>query len=243
MYNNEEANKNEIVDSFGESMLNSSLDMFSDWGESSIDLLFDDDIIRNIPIIKSIYAVGKVAICLRDKFFCQRTLAFLQEFTNDQISKEALEKHIEKLNDEKRLKKEYETVIQYLDLCTKDKQAQLLARFYLGFLKGEISEEVFDELADVNRRMLLCDYDMIKKIVLLHNYTGVSEDEEPMVSRLVSLGLAIDYRLHATVMVTEDYEDEGVILSALGKVFGNYLEVSRGDMKYNLERKSRYDRP
>ena len=233
-----------LVDSFERSIINNSLDIVMDFTEVGIDLLFEDGIIKEIPIIKTVYTLGKAAVSVRDKFFCQRVLAFIQEFNNGGLTSYDIEKHKIEISDDKKLKKELETVLQYIDLCTKTTQAQILARFYRGYINGEISWEVFEELSDINSRMILCDYDMIKTIVLITNYQNISDEEEPMINRLTSLGLTIDNRAKGSALLTEDFADnDGVVLSALGKVFGRYLNVSRRDINIKLERNSRYDMP
>lgn len=138
---------------------------------------------------------------------------------------------------------ELETVLQYIDLCMKTAQSKVLARFYRGYINSEISWEVFEELSDINSRMLLCDYEMIKTIVLIPNYQNISDQEEPMISRLTSLGLTIDNRVKGSALVTEDSDNDGVVLSVLGKVLGRYLNVSKRDIDIKIERNSRYDLP
>ena len=48
-----------LIDSFEKSIINNSLDSVMDLTELGIDLLFEDGIIKEIPIIKTVYALGK----------------------------------------------------------------------------------------------------------------------------------------------------------------------------------------
>jgi len=85
-----------IIKAFEESLIENCLDPTMDFLEDSIDVIFDDEVLKNIPIVKSIYAAGKTIVSIRDKYLCKRIIAFFKEFNQDRLSKEKLQAHIEK---------------------------------------------------------------------------------------------------------------------------------------------------
>ena len=235
--------ENSLVKAFGESIKENIIDTAIDIAEIGIDAILEDSVLKEIPIIKTVYVMSNCALSIRDKFFCQRTLVFLQEFERGKIKQDDIENHIARVGREG-INKEIEVLIQYIDLCTKIEHSKMLARFYIGYLRGEITRDVFDELAEANRRVFICDYQYLKQLVLLPKITDVSEDDESTVNRLSALGLVIDSRSKpGGFLVVEEYVDEGVHLSRFGKIFGRYLYVTRDNFSISVDKHSRYDKP
>lgn len=232
-----------LVKAFGESIKENIIDTAIDIAEIGIDAIFQNSVLKEIPIIKTVYAMSNCALSIRDKFFCQRTLAFLQEFEQGKVKQDDIENHISSVGREG-INKEIEVLIQYIDLCAKIEHSKMLARFYIGYLRGEITRDVFDELAEANRRVFICDYQYLKQLVSLTKITDVLEDDESTVNRLSALGLVIDSRIKMEgVRVVEQYVDRGVHLSRFGKVFGRYLNVTRDNLSISVDKVSRYDKP
>lgn len=235
--------ENSLVKAFSESIKENVIDTTIDIAEIGIDAILEDSVLKEIPIIKTIYALSNCALSIRDKFFCQRTLAFLQEFERGEVKQDDIENHISSVGREG-INKEIEVLIQYIDLCTKIEHSKMLARFYIGYLRKEITRDGFDELAEANRRVFVCDYQYLKQLVLLPKITDVSEDDESTVNRLSALGLVIDSRSKpGGFLVVEEYVDEGVHLSRFGKIFGRYLYVTRDNFSISVDKHSRYDKP
>lgn len=218
---------NGLIKSFEDSLLGNFIDPTTDLVEVAVDSLFEDGIIKDIPIVKYIYSVGKTIVCIRDKYLCKRLIAFIQEFNQNNISKEQLQKHINELCDNNRLQFEYEKVILYIDLCTEEVQSKYIARFYIAYLNREINWETFTELAEANRRMFINDYSVLRYIASQKYVDSVNEDEESAVSRLASLGLLSDTRLNTITggfLVTEDCKREPIKILNLGAIFSNYID-------------------
>ena len=216
----------DLIRPFRESLIGDFSDPFTDVLEASIDSFMEDGIIKEIPIIKFLYAGGKTVLSIRDKYLCKRLLVFIQEFRKGNLSQNDLERHIGNLSDDKKMRVELERVFQYIDLCTEELQAKYHARFYLAFLRGEIDWETFNELAEANRRMFLRDYSFLHYIYCMQNVDSVKPEEESSVGRLSSLGLLSDSRLKSIsggIRVTADYKSEGIAILEFGKIFCKYL--------------------
>ena len=153
-----------LVKSFGRSIVNKYIDPALDVEETSVDSLLEDVIlVEKIPVLKDICAPGKT-VSVSDKFFCKRLVAFIQEFNNGNISQYKMDKHIDKLKEEKKLDPEYEQVLLLIEQCSQASQAKYLARFYQSYWNGDYDWDSFREIADANQRMFACDYAVLQSV-------------------------------------------------------------------------------
>ncbi len=202
-----------LVKSFGRSIVNKYIDPALDVEETSVDSLLEDVIlVEKIPVLKDICAPGKT-VSVSDKFFCKRLVAFIQEFNNGNISQYKMDKHIDKLKEEKKLDPEYEQVLLLIEQCSQASQAKYLARFYQSYWNGDYDWDSFREIADANQRMFACDYAVLQSVASAAESSG----KESSVSRLVSLGLIVDRRSSG----------EGLSLSEFGIEFAKGLDAKK----------------
>ena len=202
-----------LVKSFGRSIVSKSVDPALNIEETSVDALFEDSLlVEKIPVIKDIFAPGKT-VSVSDKFFCKRLVAFIQEFNNGNISQYRMDKHIDKLKEDKRLDSEYEQVIILIEKLSQTLQAKYLARFYQSYWNGDYDFDTFREIAEANQKMFTCDYEVLQSIAGDASATG----KDSSMSRLVSLGLIVDRRSAG----------EGVSLTGFGIEFAKGLDAKK----------------
>ena len=202
-----------LVKSFGRSIVSKSVDPALNIEETSVDALFEDSLlVEKIPVIKDIFAPGKT-VSVSDKFFCKRLVAFIQEFNNGNISQYRMDKHIDKLKEDKRLDSEYEQVIILIEKLSQTLQAKYLARFYQSYWNGDYDFDTFREIAEANQKMFTCDYEVLQSIAGDAFATG----KDSSMSRLVSLGLIVDRRSAG----------EGVSLTGFGIEFAKGLDAKK----------------
>ncbi len=237
------------IKAFGHSLVSNSIDPAIDIAEIPVDAMIDDEFLKEFPVVKIFYAAGKTIASLRSLFLVKKTVAFIQEFQKGAKTQKDVQKYLDKHSGSDEMQKELETVLMYLDLCTHVFQSKLFARFYVAYLNRDFTWEVFQEIAEANRRMFIGDYNVLQMIVSGRNAYLPKTDEESSINRLLSLGLISDSRLKAkkgSVLVTEDYQNPGITLTEFGKVFGKYIDEIDFDRKTQLKRvfdESRYIGP
>lgn len=204
-------------------------------------MLFEDgSIIKRYPILGLAFSICKTTVGIRDRLLYTNVIEFIEEFNKGTISKADLEKHKKNVNDDRKIKKEYEFVLRYIDLCTSKSHAAILARIYRSYVLEEISWDQFCELSEVNGRLFVSDGELLKQIGFLNRLTAVSEDDESRINRLYSLGLIIDKRLHSNTGFLYEFsngetynnmddEENAIVLTKLGKLYCKYLDVSIKD--------------
>ena len=202
-----------LIKSFGRSIVNKSVDPALNIEETSVDALFEDSLlVERIPVIKDIFAPGKT-VSVSDKFFCKRLVAFIQEFNNGNISQYRMDKHIDKLKEDKKLDPEYEQVIILIEKLNQPLQAKYLARFYQSYWNGDYGWDTFCEIAEANQKMFTCDYDVLQSVASASSEAA----KDSSIIRLASLGLIVDQRS----------KGEGLSLTEFGIEFAKGLDAKK----------------
>ena len=99
-------------------------DTGKDYREMAFDAILDDNMLKNIPVIGTLINLAKWGMTIKNLQFAKNYYVFIQEIRNKEISKEKLDKHIEELkNNPKRMRKEMETLLIYLEQYKEIKKA------------------------------------------------------------------------------------------------------------------------
>lgn len=149
-------------------LLGSGIDMAKEYAEIALDSLLNEGILKEIPIVGTIFNLGKCGLTIKNLQFTRNYLTFLQEIRNNEKTVMELEKHIEELNNNpKQMEKEMETLLIYLEQYKSVDKIKYMANIYRAFLSPDILkidwEEtlIFFELLD---RLLPCDIEDLKKM-------------------------------------------------------------------------------
>ncbi len=109
--------------------------------EMGLDSALQDDLIKNIPIIKWIFIIGKTAINVRDYFLIKKLCHFISGLKDiDKKEKEAFLFTYSKIEYEKRLG---EHIIMILDRYDHLDKASLLSKVFIAFVREEINIDEF----------------------------------------------------------------------------------------------------
>ena len=211
-----------LVESFNDT-LNQLKDLTEEYFEAGLDTLLEDSFLKELPVVKYIREVCKFVVSVRDVIFVNKVITFFRELKANRLSQKDIQRHRETLSTSKKFNKELEVIIKYIDNCTREKQVEVLARIYQGYLMNNMTSDVFDELIEVNNRMFVGDYDLIGKIAYAKNRLLTKEDKSA-INRLISLGLLSETTTN-TGNITSD--KRAVELTQLGKCFARYLDITR----------------
>lgn len=181
---------NEIIPSFKQSLFDSDIkDTTIDLLECGIDSVITDGLLQEIPIVKTIVAIGKFAQNIADRNLMKQTIAFINEFNQSNISEERLYKYRQSLeNDPKKAEAELGRVIVILNRIIDDNKAKILAQFYAAYVKGDISWSCFRELSEVIDRLFINDILLLSKLYTASE-TVLYGDGGYVADRLIAIGL------------------------------------------------------
>ena len=217
---------------FGEEVIELVIDV----SEIGIDNIIKDEVLTEIPILKSIIALYHVSDRIIERRLLKHTIAFVNSFNKGKLTKEEIDIYQRKLEaGNKVLEDELERILFLLELNTEIIQSKILASMYLAYVKGKIKWDKFCELSEANRRMFIADIRIMRIFERKEQYYNFKNDEKHQLVRLMGLGMLAERESPAA----RDYVDIGEVeLKYMRKVKdkqGYYYEIDYHDeLKYEV---------
>ncbi len=137
----------EIGDSLFKTLNDSeTLKLIPDMADIGMDLLIENEILKEIPIFGSIYTLSKGALAVRDYFLIKKICSFLQE--SKSIDEKSRRDFIQKIADEPDYAKEIgENIINVLDRFDQVSKALPFARIFRAYIERKISYKEYQEFS------------------------------------------------------------------------------------------------
>lgn len=139
----------DIQDSFTKTIKNTALsDVAIDLTELSIDNLIDNEIIKQIPIVKTFVGIVHAGINVHDRLFLKKILGFLNEI-ND-IDESTRNQIISKIDDSKKYRiKVGEKLLYIIDSCEDYEHSGNISKLFREVLSHKISYDEFLEASSI----------------------------------------------------------------------------------------------
>ncbi len=154
--------KKSIIPSFIES-LDPAKDIIVNSLEIPLDDVIENDLLKEIPLVKTIISVYKIGINLKERKAIKNTVSFINAFNEQTISEKAYLKYKEKIeSSEQTAKEEVERVLLLIDESIDDIKIKFHARLFRAFVCEDITWDRFCELSEINRRLFLSDYHVLE---------------------------------------------------------------------------------
>jgi hypothetical protein len=179
-------------------LVDPGIDLSTDLTEIAIDTIFTDGILKEIPIVKSIVAISKAGLAIKDMHFAKKILTFFQEFHKGNISQEKRDEFLNKLITDTPYRQDVmEQIIIYNDRFLITAKSKILANLLLAHVNGNIDWETFSEtsqsLESINSRGL-------KAMSKLHGsgqmYQSFASQIEPMIDGFLLIAAGIAYLIN-----------------------------------------------
>jgi hypothetical protein len=178
-------------------------DTLVDIGEIGLDSILDltDEVLSEIPILKTIRAGAKFGQNLRDRNLMKETLAFVVALNEGQMDSEKVARHREKLKNSRYAEKELSRVLLLLDSFLDSQKAIWLAKFYKAYVTETISWDMFVEFSEIISRSFLSDIERLQHFKRPYQSIGgdfyiddsrkiITDDKQPIsLERLTANGL------------------------------------------------------
>ena len=163
-----------IERSLTDTIINSSLaDMLADYAEIRLDELLTNDILREVPIFKTILAVGRIYGRVSDYFFIKKVLGFLAGLKD--VAPAKREAALAELSDKKQQRKWGEKILLLLDRMNDFEKPSLLARAFRALLEGRIDYVSFLRLSSAIDAL---DMTYVSALKALYSGSAVEPEEE-----------------------------------------------------------------
>ena len=200
-------------------IFDSTIDLGTDVSELCIDMLQDEGIVKDIPVLGTVYKVGKIGYSVARLTFIKKVLAFAQEMQRNDVDKNILKKHKElSLTNPKKYNSELEILIEYLNRQVGCEKAILNARAYYLYLDEQINYQSLQLLWEVIDQLYLSDKETLIRLYENEVFTEEDEYNQLACKRLSYCGL-IDF---FNGMPAQDFESNSVIyakIASLGQYF------------------------
>jgi hypothetical protein len=157
-------NENRALSSnFSKTLLYATKDLSIDLTEFALDNVFENEAVKEIPIIKSIIAVANIGLAIKERHFAIKTLGFLKEFWNADIDQGKLDKFVSRLHNDCNYKNRVvDQILIVLDRYIEEEKASIMGRLLAAHITGKINEEEFFEYIIIIDHLYLKDLKVLK---------------------------------------------------------------------------------
>ena len=139
-------NKNISNELFSE-IFNPTLDLSIDYSEIFLDDLINNDVLKEIPIVKSIVGIIKSGISINQFWFAKKLLIFIQDFNNHIIDFDKIKQFREKIETDKNFgKKIAEKLMIFIDRNIEINQTKIICNLFKAFINENISFEQLNHI-------------------------------------------------------------------------------------------------
>ena len=220
-------NSDDSYESMFESIFNMAADVKTsviNCGEDLIDLIPNNGMLNQIPIIQTISSAMQFYQKLHDENLKRQIIAFIKALNEGMVTDDEIKRHGEALKkDHRRFIKEMHVILFYLSDIIDTEKAVLEGKFYSAYIrrKDNVTFDVFCELCDITNRLFLNDIKDLRAI-----YFNMENTQELSIrynyARLVSVGIMNDtIRIkHRPLVMNQDNKNTIFRdMSDIGKLF------------------------
>ena len=179
-----------LVTEFKDSLIIDSSEIIGDYLELGIDSVLENDILKEINIIKSILSVGRITKSIIERNLIKNLIIFLNELNSGTINKEKLEKHKKELDDNPKMaEKELGRVLIILEQTIDNKKASIIGKIYKAYINQIIDWHLFVEFTEITNRLYINDLDTL--LLIYNNQLNDTSNRDDLyrIERLNSLGI------------------------------------------------------
>ena len=243
--------ENNIIKKIEKSILEEPLNLAIDIAETSLDEITDLEILKNLPVIKTLITIYKTGMTIKERSFAKKVMLFASHIHSGNVSLKEIEKRREAINNnEKWIEKEMEQIIVFLDRFDFDYKAKILAQVYIAFINKKISSDkyinmlpIIDKWQQYDEMFLKTIYDEYKKGALNErDYNFVIDGASRQ--RLEALGIiSIRQEVEDISYLIDDKEDEDICPFCLHQSIQlNYEGVILAEILFNGKVLSNFDK-
>lgn len=182
---------NEIVPEFNDSLVIDSSDIVGDYLELGIDSILENDILKEIPIIKTFIGIGKITKSIRERNLMKNLVIFINELNSGKIDRKKLKKHKEELRQNpKKAEKELGRILIILEQTIDNIKSSILGKLYKEYINQEIDWDMFVEFSEMTNRLFVFDINILKVMWTKEYNTYIEQqDDNFRIERMYSLGI------------------------------------------------------
>jgi hypothetical protein len=157
---------------FKRNLFNQVIDIAPDMLEGPLDNLLDNELLKEIPIVKTFINTANIALAYKEKSFLKKTLKFITTFNNGDISEDSFLEFQEMfITNPNFADNVLENILLFLDRITEEEKASFLAQLFLAYLNGNITWEEFIHLSICLEKLHPKVYGFLKRIAKTDSFS------------------------------------------------------------------------
>lgn len=172
---------NKLNEVLSQEIIKTSLDLSTDYGELALDNLVDQELLKEIPLIKTLVSGVNITLLVREKFLIKKLLNFLSTFHQGIIEEKMLNKFKERLeNDQNYRDKVTEILTVMIDRHVVISQSKVIANLIRAHVNGYIDWDRFCVLSITLEKLHPSYYQTLYEMSLKsdkelsHSYKGTA---------------------------------------------------------------------
>jgi hypothetical protein len=149
----------ELFNSIGSEKISSlGRDLF----EVGLDQIVNEGVLREIPVVNSLYNLGKATVAISQGLFIKKLIKFLGELSN--VSYEKRQSFLEVIDKNPQKKRAFEeTLLLLIDRADSLEKPSILGRLLKHHILGNISYEDAMRLSDIVNRVYMSDLNYLTR--------------------------------------------------------------------------------
>ena len=175
----------------GKALVSNNLDNALDYAEIGLDAFVSDDILKEIPIVKTVVGVVKSGLKVKEIFFTKKILTFLKEFHSGKLPKEKLSKfQYEFDNNEKYREKVLQEIMVFNDTFLQIEKSKVFANLFAAHLNDAFGWDDFINLSYCLNQLNMFGVPLFDDMAEFKNpfYGGIYDDTKQLYPLLSNSG-------------------------------------------------------
>ncbi|SKC61737.1 hypothetical protein [Maledivibacter halophilus] len=154
-----------IKDDLCTALVNQNKDLVIDLSELSLDLVFDEGLTKDIPLLRTISAIYKTGINIKDRHFTKKLIAFINDFNQTTITEKRYIEFRTKMQDTNYKVKAIEDLIVIIDRARNYKKIKWITNLFKSYIEKNITWAEFCEFCDYTGYLVISDLRLLKKLL------------------------------------------------------------------------------
>jgi hypothetical protein len=172
-------------------LVSNNLDNALDYAEIGLDAFVSDDILKEIPIVKTVVGVVKSGLKVREIFFTKKILTFLKEFHSGKLPKDKFDDFKREFDtDEKYREKVTEQIMVFNDNFLQIEKSKVFANLFAAHLNGVYGWDYFVNLSVCLNQLNMFGVSLFDDMEKLSNpfYGNIYDDQKQRYPLLINSG-------------------------------------------------------
>lgn len=137
-----------LTQSVSDEIVNTSVDLGIEYSELGLDDFLADGVLKEIPIIKTIYSVGKLGLSIKERFFVKKLLVFLKEFHSKTVDEEKVNDFKFQFDTNPKYRNQVtEHLIVFTDSFLNVEKSKIFANLFRAYIYGHFDWHHFTHLS------------------------------------------------------------------------------------------------